>query len=166
MDKTIVVSLDGHAGRFRLEEDAYARLADYLERAEARLSDDPDHAEVLRDLERSVGDKLAALLASAERVVTAADIDAVLERIGSVETGHEPDARGGGPQPRPRRRLMRIRERQQLAGVCAGLAAYAEVDVAWVRTGFVLGTLVTAGILGLVYVALIFIMPIAETGEA
>lgn len=45
--------------------------------------------------------------------------------------------------------------------MCSGLASYAEVDVDWVRTVFVLGTLVTAGILGLVYIALIFVMPIA-----
>ena len=150
MNKTIVVSLDGHAGQFRLDEDAYSRLADYLERAEARLSGDPDRAEVVRDLERSVGDKLATQLASADRVVTAADIDVVLEQIGSVETGGEPEPGGNGTQLRPRRRLMRIRERQQLTGVCAGLAAYADVNVDWVRTGFVLGTVVTAGIFGLV----------------
>ena len=50
--------------------------------------------------------------------------------------------------------------------MCAGLAAYAELDVDWVRTFFVLGTLVTAGILGLVYIALAFILPIAEKQEA
>ena len=50
--------------------------------------------------------------------------------------------------------------------MCNGLAAYAELDVDWVRTGFVLGTLVTAGILGLVYIALVFILPVASTREA
>jgi phage shock protein PspC (stress-responsive transcriptional regulator) len=35
-----------------------------------------------------------------------------------------------------------------------------------VRTGFVLGTLVTAGILGLVYIALAFILPVEATREA
>ena len=41
----------------------------------ARLQDDPDRAEVLGDLERSVGDKLAAMIGSDDRLVTAADID-------------------------------------------------------------------------------------------
>ena len=67
---------------------------------------------------------------------------------------------------RPRgRRLQRIREGQQIAGVCNGLAVYAQLDVAWVRTLFVLGTLVTAGILGLVYIALAFILPVASKRE-
>lgn len=165
MEKTIVIELSGHAARYRLDEDAYDKLTRYLDRAAARLRDDPDAAEILRDLERSVGDKLAALLGAEDRAVSASDIDGVLEEIGAVETGRDPGPREGGAQPR-RRRLQRIREGQEVAGVCAGLAAYAEVDVDWVRTLFILGTLVTAGILGLVYIALVFILPIAETREA
>ena len=73
MDKTVVISLHGHAGPFRLEGDAYDLLSHYLDRAAARLPDDSDRAEVLGDLERSVGDKLVALLGSEDRVVTAGD---------------------------------------------------------------------------------------------
>jgi phage shock protein C len=164
MDKTITISLSGHAGPYRLDEDAYDRLARYLDRAASRLSDDPDRAEVLGDLERSVGDKLAALLGSGDRLVTAADIDGILEEIGAVDTGHDPGTYEAGPRPRARR-LHRIREGQQLAGVCNGLAAYADLPVDWVRTGFVLGTVVTAGIFGLVYVALAFILPVAATRD-
>ena len=164
MDKTIVIGLSGHAERYRLNEDAYDRLARYLDRAAARLHDDPDRIEVLGDLERSVGDKLAALLASDERLVTAADIDGVLEEIGAVDTGREPAPDEGVVHPRARR-LQRIREGQKIVGVCTGLAAYAELDVAWVRTLFVLGSVFTAGLLGLIYVALAFILPVAATRE-
>jgi phage shock protein C len=164
MDKTIVIGLSGHAERYRLHEDAYDRLARYLDRAASRLHDGPDRAEVLGDLERSVGDKLAALLGSDDRLVTAADIDGVLEEIGAVDTGHDPVADESSMQPRARR-LHRIREGQQLAGVCNGLAAYAELRVDWVRTLFVLATVATAGIFGLVYVALAFILPVTATRE-
>jgi phage shock protein PspC (stress-responsive transcriptional regulator) len=166
MDKTIVIGLNGHAEPYRLQEDAYNRLAKYLDQAASRLQDDPDRAEVVGDLERSVGDKLVILLGSDDRLVTAADIDGVLEEIGAVDTGHEPVAEEAGFHPRPRtRRLQRIREGQQLVGVCNGLAEYAELDVAWVRTFFVLATIFTAGIFGLVYVALAFILPVAETRD-
>jgi phage shock protein PspC (stress-responsive transcriptional regulator) len=53
-----------------------------------------------------------------------------------------------------------------MPGGSNGLAAYAELDVAWLRTLFVLGTLVTAGILGFVYIALAFILPIDSKREA
>ncbi len=52
-----------------------------------------------------------------------------------------------------------------LAGVCNGLAAYADLRVDWVRTGFVLGSLATGGLLGLVYIAMAFILPITATRD-
>lgn len=164
MDKTISITLNGHPAPYRLHEDAYEMLAQYLDRAAADLVNDLDRADVLGDLERSVGDKLAALLGSERRIVTATDIASVLEEIGAVDTGRDqPIAEPG--RPVRRRRLERIREREEVAGVCAGLAEYAQLSVDWVRTGFVLGTLVTAGLLGLVYIALAFIMPVAETSS-
>jgi phage shock protein C len=164
MDKTISIKLNGHPTPYLLEEEAYDRLSKYLDKAAAGLDDDADRADVLGDLERSVGDKLSAL-GAAERLFTAADIDGVLEQIGAVDTGRAPEPTERHA-PARRRRLERIREGQQLTGVCAGLAEYAQLDVDWVRTGFVLGTLVTAGVLGLVYIALAFIMPVAETRAA
>lgn len=165
MNKTIFISLTGHPRRFELDEAAHERLAGYLERAAARLSDDPDRAEVLGDLERSVGDKLGVVIGSSGRLITTSDIDGVLEAIGAVEGGRDDGPSGGDAQPR-RRRLQRIREGQQLAGVCTGLAAYSEIRVDWVRTLFVLGTVFTGGILGLVYIALAFILPVRSTREA
>jgi phage shock protein PspC (stress-responsive transcriptional regulator) len=165
VDKSIVISLSGRAEQYRFAEDAYDRLARYLDRSASRLQDDPDRAEVLGDLERSVGDKLSALLGSEDRLVTTADIDGVLEEIGAVDTGHQPVADEDSTRPR-RRRLQRIREGQEIAGVCTGLAAYAEVDVAWVRTVFIFATLLTAGIFVLVYIALVFILPVASKRES
>ena len=170
MDKTILVGLTGHADKYALDERAYDRLSGYLDRAAARLRDDPDRAEVLGDIERSIGDRLAALPATDDRVIGVADVDGVLDQIGMVDTGRDErhdTAADEAPAPRPRgRRLQRVREGQQIAGVCNGLAAYSEIDVAWVRTIFVLGTLVTAGLLGLVYIAMAFILPVAPSGGA
>jgi phage shock protein C len=165
VDKTITVTLNGHAEPYRLTEDAYDRLSRYLDRAASRLRDDADRAEVLGDLERSVGDKLAALLRSGDRLITPADIDAVLEQIGTVDTGHDPvaDEEPGLPKTR---RLRRIRKGQQLAGVCNGLAAYSDIRVDWVRTGFILATLATGGIFGIVYVALALILRVDATRNA
>jgi phage shock protein PspC (stress-responsive transcriptional regulator) len=161
MDKTIDISLRGHTERYRLEEDAYDRLAGYLDRAALRLQDDPDRAEVLGDLERSIGDKLSALLGSDDRLVTAVEIDGVLDEIGAVDTGRDPVPDEAVERPGGRR-LQRIREGQMIAGVCNGLAAYAELRVDWVRTLFVFAALLTAGLFVLVYIALAFILPVAK----
>ena len=175
MDKTINVGLSGHDQQFRLSQGAYDRLARYLDRAEARLQADPDRAEVLRDLERSIGDRLAASSEPADRVVAAAEIEAILDDVGTVGSDSDTDtdfdsdrARepGAAPTRTRRRRLMRVREGQAIAGVCTGLAAYSEIRVDWVRTIFVLAAIFTAGFFVLVYIAMAFILPVAETQEA
>jgi phage shock protein PspC (stress-responsive transcriptional regulator) len=165
MDKTIVISLSGHPEQFRLRDDAYDRLTGYLDGAASRLRDDPDRAEVLGDLERSIGDKLAAAIGSEDRLVTRADIDRVLEAVGTVDTGREPEREEPDDRPRPRR-LRRIKEGQWLAGVCTGLADYSDIRVDWVRTLFIFATLLTAGGFALVYVAMAFILPVSATRES
>lgn len=157
MDKTITINLTGHTQGFRLDQPAYDRLARYLDRAATRLQDDPDRAEVLGDLERSIGDRLAAVVAAGDRLLTADDIEDVLDEIGMVDTGRDHGPDDGAPS---RRRLVRIREGQQIAGVCTGIAAYSEIRVDWVRTVVVLGTIFSGGILGLVYIALALILPV------
>jgi phage shock protein PspC (stress-responsive transcriptional regulator) len=164
MDKTVVISLNGHAGQFRLDGDAYDLLAQYLDRAGARLPHDSDRAEVLGDLERSVGDKLVALLGSEDRAVTATDIEGILEEIGGFEGEDEQGTDSG--VLRRLRRLHRIRAGQQLAGVCTGLAAYADLDVNLVRFGFMVATAITLGLAAVVYIVLAFVLPISATADA
>jgi len=170
MDKTNAIRLTGHADEYRLDEDAYARLTRYLDQASVRLQDDPERAEVLGDLERSVGDRLSTLVATGDRLVTAADIDGILEEIGAVDTGdtgtagrHQGSPAAGDPG---RRRLRRIKEGQQIFGVCNGLAAYADLSVDWVRTIFFFAALLTAGLFTIVYIVMAFILPVVPTREA
>ena len=168
MDKTISIALTGHPEQFRLDQAGYDRLSRYLDRAARRLPDDEDRIEVLGDLERSIGDRLAALIASGDRLISADEIDDVLDDVGAVDPGpqdtrSEPGADDDVPRPRRRRRLRRIKEGQEWAGVCNGLADYAEIDVDHVRWGFALGAIFTGGLLLLVYIALIFILPVSAT---
>ena len=167
MEKTIEIGLGGRPERFRLEQEAYDRLARYLDRAGARLSVDADRAEVLGDLERAVGDRLIAMPGVPERVISAAEIGLVVEAVGGVDADDAgPDAADWTSRPQERRRrLVRIREGKQMAGVCTGLASYADIDVNWVRFVFLVATTVTAGAFALVYVALAFILRIVPTAQ-
>jgi phage shock protein PspC (stress-responsive transcriptional regulator) len=168
MQRVIDIHLAGHPNPFRLDEDAYDALRTYLDRARAGVADAADQAEVADDLERSIGTKLTDRMGEASRILTIADVDAVLTDIGPVAGGEPAGGFGpvGGGRTRPRRRLYRIREGQQIAGVCEGLAAYSEIDVAWVRTIFVFATLVTFGFFLLVYLALAFILPVVPSHDA
>lgn len=52
----------------------------------------------------------------------------------------------------------------KIMGVCAGLADYFGIDVTWVRVGFVVGTVLGAGSLILVYLAIGLIASSNTTG--
>jgi phage shock protein C len=175
MHKVIAVELTGQAHRLHLQEDAYDALRAYLDQARSRLSADPDAAEVIDDLERSIGERLGAMAETPDRVFEKADIDAVLEDVGTVEAGAAAPSQATPAAPAPvaatagprsaHRRLYRIREDQRIAGVCTGLAAYADLGVDWVRTIMVLLTIVTAGLFGLVYLLLMFVLPVLPTRD-
>jgi phage shock protein PspC (stress-responsive transcriptional regulator) len=116
------------------------------------------------DLEQSIGNRLAALRGSTDRVINLAEVNTILAEVGPVETGSvAPDPMKG--LPRNRRRLYRIQEGQDFFGVCQGLAAYSDIPVDWVRTIFFMLALVTGGFFGLVYIAMAFLLPVVATRE-
>ncbi len=149
MKKVVSISLNGIA--YQLEEAGYEELRVYLERAEARLKDSPDRAEVMADLEQAIGEKCARALGPHKTVVSSAEISGILSEMGPVETADEKPAEApsdagfsgaaaasaSSAVPPPRKRLFKIREGQMWSGVCNGIAAYLGVDVTWVRIAFV-----------------------------
>ena len=164
----MLITLTGHAQPFRLDEAAHARLSRYLDRAARRLQADPDREEIVADLERSVGDRLAALPGVADRIVTGTEIDGILDDVGAVDTGGDAPGSGSGgwadpDAAAPKRRLVRIKEGQEIAGVCTGIAAYTEIRVDWVRAVVVLATVFSGGLFLLVYIALAFLLPVVPT---
>jgi phage shock protein C len=88
MEKVTFISLSGHPVKFRSREGAYEVLKQYLEAARLRLKDDPDHEEVLRDLEQSIAEKLALRMRSEEQVLDVDDVNGVLAEVGPVDPGN------------------------------------------------------------------------------
>jgi phage shock protein PspC (stress-responsive transcriptional regulator) len=167
MQKVITINLNGRA--YQLEEAAYDALRAYLNLAEVRLKDNPDRAEILADFEQAIAEKCGRFLGPQKSVVTAAEMDQIVKEMGPVDDpagastpGHEtatagqPPAGAGTPK-----RLYRIREGQMVGGVCTGLAAYFNIDPTFVRIPFLL--LAWTGIGVIVYFALMFVIPYAET---
>src|SRR5262249_27109622 len=117
------INLNGNP--YQLEEPAYDAVRAYLQHAEASLEANPDKAEVVRDLEQAIADKCASYLSPAKTVISAAEMTKILEEMGPVQGEHtDTDANGasgfaGGQSQQ--RRLYRITEGAQIAGVCAGM---------------------------------------------
>lgn len=147
---------------FELEQDAYSALCAYLEQAKTRLLASPDQGEIVADLERSIAEKLAALTATQAAPVSREKVVAILQEVGAVEPG-DIQRLTTNPEPGPKKRqLYRIKQKQQIAGVCAGLAEYSDLDVTMVRFIFLALTGLTGGAFALVYIVMMFIVPVAD----
>jgi phage shock protein PspC (stress-responsive transcriptional regulator) len=178
MNKVITINLHGNA--YQLEESGYEALRAYLEDAARQLEGNPDKDEIIADIEQAVADRCRAVLNSFRTVVSSADVKTIIAEMGPVDGGSssaetknpEPGPAAGagtshaaGQPADPVRRLYRIYDGAILRGVCNGLAAYFGLDVSLVRIAFVVLTLFTAGTMGLVYLAMIFIVPVADTPD-
>lgn len=164
MQTVIHVALSGHATAFQLDEDGYGALRAYFERAHSRLGRNPDRDEILRDLEQSIGEKLVVLPHSGGRLITGSEVDAVLGQVGTVDPGGDNGQARRAPPMRPRK-FCRVAQGKWISGVCAGLAIRSGVRVGWVRAIFVLATLFTSGAVALVYLALVFALPVLQTRD-
>jgi phage shock protein PspC (stress-responsive transcriptional regulator) len=166
MERVVTINLNGNP--YQLEEPAYDALRAYLDRARAALAANPDQAEVIRDLEQAIADKSATYLSPSKSVISASEMATMLEEMGPVEGDGEQQESGASTSfdgQRPLRRLYRIYDRHAWTGVSAGLAAYAGVDVAWVRAAWILTAIFTGGTTALIYLVLIFAVPVAATSE-
>jgi len=85
MNKVIVINLNGHA--YQVDEIGHDALRAYLDRAEAQLRDNPDLAEIMADLEQAIGEKCQRFLNPHKTVVSAAEIEQILERASSSHFG-------------------------------------------------------------------------------
>jgi phage shock protein PspC (stress-responsive transcriptional regulator) len=180
------ISVDLGDASYSLDQDAFLTLHAYLDRAAERLGAHPDRDEVLAGLERSIGAKLAR---GGERSgpIGAAEMAATLREVGKVDgprlgperadtrSDFDPDSHtyydrdsatypvsyADGPRPR---RLYRLDDGKKIAGVCTGIAAYADLDVGLVRALVVLAAFFTGLFLvAALYVGLMFLVPLART---
>jgi phage shock protein PspC (stress-responsive transcriptional regulator) len=168
MERVVTINLNGNP--YQLEEPAYDALRAYIARAETALADNPDRAEIIRDLEQAIADKCGGYLSASKTVIAAAEMSRVLEEMGPVEGDGEPKAEGAGSDDTsadygPRKRLYRIKDRAVISGVCSGIGAYFDLDPNIIRWLFVLFALFTSGFGLLVYIVLMFAIPSAHTSE-
>ncbi len=171
MRKVITGSLNGNAYQF--EEQAFEAIHAYLQSAAAGFSANPDRAEIMADLEQAVADKCDSFLGKHKTVVSGEEARQILREMGPVdgatmETGNTANAGSADSAPigdtMRRRRLYRLKGEGMMGGVCAGLAAYIDVDVVWVRLAYVLLAFST-GIWFFVWLTQLCITPKAITPE-
>ncbi len=173
MRKVIAISLNGNA--YQIEEGGYDALQSYLESAQAKLHEDPDRGEILADLEQAIAEKCNRFLSAHKSVVTTEEMQQVLAEMGPVDGQSGTDSAqassdshksaDGATSDSTTRRLYQIREGAVISGVCKGIAAYFDVDVAIVRLIFIALAFLTWGAWILAYIVMMFVIPYASTSE-
>src|SRR5262245_39436821 len=173
MQKVISINLNGNA--YQLDESGYDTLREYLAGAETALGANPDRAEIMADLEQAIAEKCQRFLGPHKSVVSASEVDEIVKEMGPIEAAEgdkasgsdgkgSGDTQGSHAEPRPTR-LYRNPDGAMIAGVCNGLASYLGIEVAIVRVVFILTAVFTKGAGIIIYVAMMFIVPEARTGE-
>ncbi|MFG2062627.1 PspC domain-containing protein [Micromonospora sp. NPDC048871] len=161
MSDPVSIRLTGHAMAFPATAGARDTLRQYLDDARHALRSDPDADEIVRDLESAIGDRLSTLAESGDNPVTGTQMAAILADLGPVSPVRPapPPAEGGSRG----RFWCRIHEGKWFGGICVGVAAYGEFRVDWVRTVVLLLSMVTGGLLAVVYLVLLLVLPVVPT---
>jgi phage shock protein PspC (stress-responsive transcriptional regulator) len=128
MEKTIQITIASTV--FSLTDSAYARLSAYLETLKARFAEEPGRDEIVSDIESRIAEKL---LHKKSAVITEGDIAAVISEIGEASEIDEENTEPLKTALPGRKRLYRNMDEAYLGGVCAGIAAYFDIDALWVR---------------------------------
>lgn len=182
MNKVVSASVGGR--KFSFDEDAYERLSDYFRHFKSRLRMDSQASsdEVMSEIERRVAEIFAQ--ATGGQYNRAVDYDMVMravEQLGmpdgsaepadgaagtdgnaDAEYGDEPDFSYSGIQGNCKRKLFRDKDNKAIAGVCAGLAVYFDIDTTIIRVVTLLVCLLWGT--GLIfYLVMMIVTPAAKT---
>jgi phage shock protein PspC (stress-responsive transcriptional regulator) len=168
MKKTLSI----HLGRqlFTIEEDAFDRLQQYLQKLESSLASETGTAEIMEDIEMRCAELMLGFLGETRKVVSIDDVEKAISSLGEPEEiTEESNFKDSGDtkqtqanyEPNSQKRLYRDSENSTIAGVCSGLAAYLQVDPVIIKIIFVLFGFMGFGV-GL-YIILWIIIPNAKT---
>jgi phage shock protein PspC (stress-responsive transcriptional regulator) len=169
MNKTISINISGFA--FNIEEQAYKKLADYLNSIKNNFKEEKERDEIMEDIEARIAEIFQENLSDRKEVILLVDVARVIEVMGkpedyisdeaSIEDHFTDSKESDSNQSSSSKRLYRDESEAKLGGVCAGLGHYFNIDPVLVRIIFILLVLFGAGFL--LYIILWVVIPGART---
>ena len=171
MNKTITINLSGIV--FHIDENAYDKLRQYLEKLKSHFSATQGNDEIMADIESRIAEMFAEKVSDSKNVITLPEVDAVIEQMGNPEevAGEEKaqqqtQSSTSSAQPETEyhgsKRFFRNIDEKIFGGVCSGIAAYFDFDPLWLRLAFAL-SFFFAGTGLILYLILWLIIPAART---
>jgi phage shock protein PspC (stress-responsive transcriptional regulator) len=162
MKLTVSINLGGYS--FHIDEDAYSELKLYLKTLELHFAREESSSEILSDIESRLAELFRSRLTTYKQVITIDDVRQTIAVMGTPED----IADNEGPTAREKfsspgyHRMYRDPDNRMIGGVCAGVAAYWDMNPLIVRILFVIFS-ATAGIGLLIYLILYIVLPEART---
>ncbi|WP_346855381.1 PspC domain-containing protein [uncultured Draconibacterium sp.] len=159
MKKTFTINISGSV--FHIEEDAYEVLQKYMSNLKHHFGNTEEGKEITADIEARIAELFLEKSSETKNVVTLDWVNEVVETMGTFDDNmdEESDSNRAQEQTKRKKRLYRDPEQSVLGGVCSGLAAYFNMDIAIVRILVVLLFFVTSGGALLAYVILWIAVP-------
>ncbi len=165
MKKTVSVNIKGL--NFMIEEDAYELLHQYMHRLEASFAGQKGGKDIVEDIELRIAELCQNYLSDKKQVIEKEDIETIIKALGQPEDFLDEEENAGQRSYSEQqtsgedKRLYRDIENAKIAGICAGLSNYFNIDVIVVRVIFLLFFFFGFGVP--IYIILWIILPKAAS---
>ncbi len=168
MKKTFTINISGSV--FHIEEDAFEKLQDYLQRLSRYFGTQAGGQEILQDIEARIAELLQERITEKQEAVTDGWVEEVIGRMGKPEDFMEPGQAESTENTysevkgeKLRKRMYRDSDNRVLGGVCSGMGTYFNIDPVFIRILFVLLVFLGAGISVIIYLVFWIVVPLART---
>jgi phage shock protein PspC (stress-responsive transcriptional regulator) len=162
MKKTVDVAIGGRS--FKIDEDAYHVLGNYLADFRTSLGESSSNNEVMDELEMRIADLFKEMLQGRE-VVDINMTNKVIAQLGMPEgSSHNNSTYNtfNGMETKTTRKFFRDKDSGKIGGVCSGLAYFLDFDVTIIRIAFLLAFFLgLSG--GIIYIIMWLVSPAAVT---
>lgn len=164
MNKTISINIGGAV--FNIEETAFLKLKQYLDRIQQNFSGDSGEAEIMSDIEGRIAELFAQRMDKQKNVVDMKDVDEVIEIMGQPEDfitdeNAKSKENNASNMNHDRRRIYRDGDDAFIGGVCSGLSYLLGWDPIILRIVFILLIFTGSGVL--IYLIFWIVVPEAKT---
>jgi phage shock protein PspC (stress-responsive transcriptional regulator) len=162
MKLTLSINLGGYS--FNIDDDAYEELRRYLKNLEMHFAGEDNNSEILSDIETRMAELFRGKLTAYKQVITISDVKETISVLGNPEdiddsTSTSTKEKFTSPGYH---RMYRDPDKRMLGGVCAGMAAYWNIDM-WIMRGIFFVLAMAGGLGVLMYIILWVVLPEAKT---
>lgn len=169
MKKVVTINIAGRS--FYIDEDAFDRLDQYLKNLEEWSREKESGREIFSDIEGRIRELFEARITPATGVISLNLVNEIINIMGQPEDFAEESSTQDNStrsnfestSAHTRRRLYRDVEDQVIGGVCSGIAAYFNIDKAFVRILFAILPFLSFGAIVPIYIILWIAIPPALT---